>query len=148
MYGSHNDINVLNYCPAFNRIMEGTAPMVSYEINGNAYDKPYYLVDGIYHDWAKLVKTIFNPQTQKQKRLSKMQEACRKYVEQAFGVLQARWAIFSSPETRIWSLQTMHYIRKCCVSMHNMTVEMERPDGRYQHGWDFRGELVRPYHRA
>jgi lipopolysaccharide biosynthesis glycosyltransferase len=54
----------------------------------NAYDKPYYLVDGIYPDWTTLVKTIHNPQIEKEKRFFKMQEACRKDVERTFGVLQ------------------------------------------------------------
>jgi hypothetical protein len=55
-----------------NRLMEGTTPMVSYELNGNAYDKPYYLIDGICPDWTTLVMTICNPQTEEENRFSKM----------------------------------------------------------------------------
>jgi hypothetical protein len=48
MVGSHNDINVLNCSPVFNRHIQGIARTVSYEINGNAYDKPYYFAHDIY----------------------------------------------------------------------------------------------------
>ncbi|KAK1627999.1 hypothetical protein QYE76_002314 [Lolium multiflorum] len=74
-------------------LMQGKAPRVSYEVNGNAYDKPYYLADGIYPDWVTLVKTIRNPNPEKTRSFAKMKEACRKDVERGFGVLQARWAI-------------------------------------------------------
>ncbi|KAK1661815.1 hypothetical protein QYE76_049974 [Lolium multiflorum] len=127
--------------------MQGKAPRVSYEINGNAYDKPYYLADGIYPDWATLVKTVRNPNFEKTRRFAKMQEACRKDVERGFGVLQARWAIVRHP-ARTWSLKTMHEVMTCCMIMHNMIVENERSDGRNENHWEFQGELVAPLHGA
>ncbi|KAK1601704.1 hypothetical protein QYE76_018398 [Lolium multiflorum] len=125
----------------------GIPPRMSYEINGNAYDKPYYLADGIYPDWATLVNTVRNPNSEKTRRFTKMQEACRKDVERGFGVLQARWAIVRHP-VRTWSLKTMHEVITCCVIMHNMIVENERPDGRNENHWKFQGELVAPLPKA
>jgi hypothetical protein len=63
MASFNNDINVLHRSPVFNRLMQGKAPRVSYEVNGNEYDKPYYFVDGIYPNWDTLVKTVCNPNT-------------------------------------------------------------------------------------
>ncbi|KAK1670499.1 hypothetical protein QYE76_058658 [Lolium multiflorum] len=61
--------------------MQDKALRLSYEVNGNEYDKPYYLGDGIYPDWATMVKTIRNPNSEKTRRYAKMQEACRKDVD-------------------------------------------------------------------
>jgi hypothetical protein len=66
---------------------------VNYTINNNEYAMGYYLADGIYLSWTTFAKTIPEPQGNKKKYFATAQEACRKDVERAFGVLQARLAI-------------------------------------------------------
>jgi hypothetical protein len=103
MTWSHNDINVLQRSPVFGRLAEGNAPSVSFEVMGHTYTKGYYLADGIYHEWLVFVKTQRNPTEEKYGRFAKEQEACRKDVERAFGVLQSRWAIVCHP-AKAWSV--------------------------------------------
>jgi hypothetical protein len=50
------------------------------------------------------VKTHRNPTEEKYGRFAKEQEACRKDVERAFGVLRSRWAIIRHP-AKAWSVQ-------------------------------------------
>jgi len=105
MPGSHNDINVLHRSPLFAKLAEGRAPEVNYTINGHDYTMGYYLADGIYPSWATLVKSISQPMGNKCKYFAKAQEAARKDVERAFGVLQSRLAIVRGV-ARIWDTNT------------------------------------------
>ncbi|XP_066338609.1 protein ALP1-like [Miscanthus floridulus] len=143
MPGSHNDINVLHRSPLFDNLAEGRAPEVNYSVNGHDYNMGYYLADGIYPSWATLVKSITLPMGNKRQYFAKAQEAARKMVERAFGVLQSRFAIVRGP-ARFWDIETLALIMRACVIMHNMIVEDEGfvvdPNERFDYG----GENVQP----
>jgi hypothetical protein len=62
MPGSMNDINVLQRSPLLHAFLDGSMPEIRYEINGNSYTTPYWLVDGIYLSWPVFIKTIPDPQ--------------------------------------------------------------------------------------
>jgi len=105
----------------------------------------YYLADGIYPTWATLVKSITKPMGNKRQYFAKAQEAARKMVERAFGVLQSRFAIVRG-SARFWDIETLTKIMRACVIMHNMIVEDEGfvvdPNERFDYG----GENVEPEH--
>ena len=142
--GSHNDINVLHRSPLFAKLAEGQAPKVDYSINGHDYTMGYYLADGIYPSWATFVKTIPHPQGNKRKYFARAQEAVRKDVERAFGVLPSRFAIVRGP-AHFWDDITLGYIIKACVIMHNMIIKDEGEvdtEERFESG----GDNVTPSH--
>ncbi|WVZ92129.1 hypothetical protein U9M48_038216 [Paspalum notatum var. saurae] len=123
--GSLNDINVLHRSSLFDDLLTGNAPPVEFTVNGNTYNMGYYLADGIYPNWATLIKGIPLPMDKKQQMFTSKQAACRKDVECAFGILQKKFAIIKSP-CRAWYPDDMHYIMECCIILHNMTIEDER----------------------
>ncbi|WVZ83764.1 hypothetical protein U9M48_030869 [Paspalum notatum var. saurae] len=123
--GSLNDVNVLHRSHVFDNLAAGKAPTVSFSVNGNAYDMGYYLADGIYPDWATLVKGVARPTNVKEKLFTTKQSAYRKDVERAFGVLQAKFKILRGP-ARSFFMNKMKYNMECCVIVHNMAVEDER----------------------
>jgi len=62
-------------------------------VNGKQYNTGYYLADGIYLEWVVFVKSISMPVSDKDKLFAQEQEAKRKDIERAFGVLRRRWCI-------------------------------------------------------
>jgi hypothetical protein len=127
--GTLNDINVLQRSPLFARLVSGDAPTCNYKVMDNEYTMGYYLTDGIYPEWATLVKSIKEkkgkPLSKKEANFTRAQEAARKDIERAFSVLQARFAIVRGP-ARFWDKKTLVNIMKCCVILHNMILEDER----------------------
>ncbi|XP_048630901.1 uncharacterized protein LOC125604744 [Brassica napus] len=138
-----NDINVLDRSPLFDDILEGRAPRVKYMVNGHMYKLAYYLTDGIYPKWSTFIQSISLPQSPKQELFAKHQEATRKDVERAFGVLQARFAIVRNPALTLDKAK-IGKIMRACIILHNMIVEDER-DGyiRYDISEFEEGDVMR-----
>ena len=94
-------------------------------VNGHMYKLAYYLTDGIYPKWSTFIQSITLPQTPQQELFAKVQEATRKDVERAFGVLQARFAIVRNP-VKTLDREKIGKIMRACIILHNMIVEDER----------------------
>ena len=87
----------------------------------------YYLADGIYPKWATFVQSISHPQELAHEFFTKKHESYLKDVEQAFWVLQARFAIVRGL-ARFWHHEDLSLIMKACIILHNMIIEDKRVD--------------------
>nr|VDD42307.1 unnamed protein product [Brassica oleracea] len=85
--GTLNDINVLDRSPVFDDIFQGRAPRLEYVVNRHMYKLAYYFIYGIYPKWSTFIQSILHPQDPKAELFARIQEATRKDVERAFGVL-------------------------------------------------------------
>ncbi|XP_071700608.1 uncharacterized protein [Rutidosis leptorrhynchoides] len=116
MAGANNNINALNYSPVFNTIKEGTAPPSPFNVNGHHYERGYYLCDGIYPDWAMLVKAPHNSIDEPRKKFKRFQESARKDIERAFGVLQGRFAMLKTPARSMDFNKIRRHMYMCCIT--------------------------------
>jgi hypothetical protein len=68
-----------------------------YKINNTYRDWLYFLVDGIYPKYSIFINTFQHPADEKEKYFVKCQEACRKDIKRAFGVLVQQFHILQRP---------------------------------------------------
>jgi hypothetical protein len=68
------------------------------------------------------MQSISETQGKKHKHFANLQEAYRKDVEQAFGVLQACYAIVQHPGC-LWDQVILDLIMQTVIILHNMTIE-------------------------
>ncbi|CAL9000378.1 unnamed protein product [Prunus brigantina] len=121
---SQNNLNVLGQSPVFNDVLRGQGPNITYQVNNTVYQTGYYLADSVYPRWTIFVKSILNPQSQKQKLFASYQEGYRKDVERCFGILQAQWLIIRGA-ARMFDEEVLRSIMMTCIILHNMIVEDE-----------------------
>lgn len=107
------------------RLCEGGWYRSSYTLNGREYHNAYLLTDGIYPSWSVFVGPKSCPISAKEKLFSQIQEACRKDVECAFGILQGRFHIIQRPALS-WSLENLRLIWLTCILLHNLIVRWQQ----------------------
>jgi len=124
--GSLNDINVLDKSSIVGALISGqldlkTDPCV---INGTTRDWMSFLVDGVHPEWEIFVKTTPRScqRNQHDKRHSEAQEAFRKDIERAFGILMKKFLMLAQPIC-CWHEATTKNLLCTCAILHNMVVE-------------------------
>jgi len=131
--GTLNDVTILSYSTLLESLLNGTfhaleAPLMPYEINGEQFTKMFILVDGIYPQYSRFVKAFKVPVTDRERKFSQWQEACRKDIERAFGVLQGKFQCMARPFHQM-TLSLVGTRVAACLILHNMCVSDRVMDG-------------------
>jgi hypothetical protein len=124
--GTLNDINIWDQSVLLRSYLDGTHSSLvdfPFSINKQKYTKLWVLVDGIYPEISRFVKTISVPIGKSEKAFARWQEACRKSVERAFGVLQRKFQILTRP-MELWYQDDIRNIVDTTIILHNMMVEV------------------------
>ena len=107
--GYLNDLNVLGVSTLASTYMSSATATTKYTVGDTEFEGCFFLADGIYPNYAYLMKTISKPGTPKEKLFAKKQEAVRKDVERAFGKLLIKWHILNVA-ARTWFLENLKKI--------------------------------------
>ena len=95
----------------------------------------WFLVDGIYPELARFVKTVSEPTSPQSRTYAKWQESSRKSIERAFGVFQRKFQI-AVRKIEQWYVEDIKKIIESCVILHNMMVEERMDRGEEENsGW-------------
>ncbi|GKB15158.1 ALP1-like protein isoform X1 [Tanacetum coccineum] len=116
---ANNDITVLHHSPLFDDLLADNEPVAPYVVNGQPFDRGYYLADDIYPQWSTFVKSFTVARDEKNAVFKRRQKSARKDVERAFGVLQGQWRIIAQP-VRAWTVNKLRRIMYTCIILHNM----------------------------
>ncbi|KAI2509348.1 Plant transposon protein [Fragilaria crotonensis] len=123
--GSLNDINIWNRSCLLKAFLDGSfARDVDFEFTigeDKVFNRLWILVDGIYPELSRFVKTLQEPVGRKACRYAVWQESARKDMEQAFGVLQRKFRVLVG-KNELWYVRDIGNVVKCCLCLHNMIV--------------------------
>ena len=121
--GALNDINIWEQSPLLQSFINGSFERLDFpfKLNGENFSRLFFLVDGIYPPLARFVQTILVPLTRIDGCFSRWQEAKRKDIERAFGVLQRKFHCLTRPFEK-WDLDEISAMVSSCIILHNMMV--------------------------
>lgn len=134
MPGAANDRTINLYSPLTGMYLNSKMPEAEYKLGDKTFTLPFILADGIYPDCAMFVKTISEPRNEAEKNFAKRQEAARKDIERAFGVLKKVFKIIKRPSLA-QSVEQMRVVMDACIILHNMNMadRIDRKEGVAQY---------------
>ncbi len=121
--GALNNLNIWDRSKLHESFLDGTFAGMDFgfEIDGKQFTKLYFLVDGIYPELNRFVKTISVPTSFAESKYAVWQEAVRKNIERGFGVFKRKFKIIQHP-LRMHYVDDIFYIVKLCICLHNAIV--------------------------
>ena len=137
--GTLNNKTILSMSPWLGSLIDGSFAkleecVVPFHIGNESFKEMFVLVDGIYPAYTRFVRGIKSPVTEEEKKYTGWQEAARKDIERAFGVLKGKWQCLARPMTQI-NLQQIGKRVGACLVLHNMCVSDrvmdDNPRSRY-----------------
>ena len=124
--GSLNDKTILSLSPLLNNIVNGKfsaleAGFIPFTIGGEQFNQIWFLCDSACPDYSRCVTKILKPLTEPEKKFTAWQEASRKDIERAFGVLQCKFQYVACP-IHDMHLGAISVKTATCIILHNMRV--------------------------
>ena len=131
--GTLNDVNILNLSPLTDMMLNGELAKLEevvtpYQIGEEEFHRFFILVDGMCPSHSRFIKSYKEPIGEEEKALTSWQEAARKDIERAFGVLQAKFQFLARPIV-LHDLKLIEEVVTCCLILHNMCVADRVMDG-------------------
>jgi Plant transposon protein len=108
--------------------LEERASAVPIDFGGEQFNQLIALVDGIYPQYSWFMKGIKVSITASEKAFTEWQEAARKDIDLAFGVLQSCFQIVACP-FHAHSLIKISNTVAACLIMHNMCMSHRAMEG-------------------
>jgi Plant transposon protein len=93
----------------------------NFNIGEYSFSRFWILVDGIYPEISRFVKTHPAPLTRDEHIFAKWQEAAQKDIERAFCVLQRKFNILVRKVER-WHTTEIRDVVEACIMLHNWMV--------------------------
>lgn len=113
----------MNFSPFFKKVLSRGLPStpVTYQIDGDTFNHPYWLADGIYPDYAIFVTPRRSIQSIEERFMNEQQESERKDIECAFGMLQQRFHILRHGMNACDTSTVQNTILTCGI-IHNILI--------------------------
>jgi len=119
-----NDINIWDRSPLLQSFLDGSFAAdvdFTFLIGDCIFSKLWLLVDGIYPEIARFVKTCSVPIGRMQQVYSAWQESACKDIERVFGVMQRKFHILTRP-FELHKISEIQQVVETCIILHNWMV--------------------------